>query len=238
VHIAAVSALAIASTLGLRLGETGELSLDEGQELVGELARAIEASGSGRAAAVDDPVWAGACAEERCVAEVRARTHADEVLVVRAFAGLTMIRVTVERHVSGRAEASRVEADVPRKAEDRGPAMARLVASIFGTGGGANASPQPSLPQLTKAEAEPARAVSAGPLPWVILAGSAAVLGAGIVFGLSSRSARRDSESPSISDADFNRLADRAQVHAVVADVFYLLAAVGAAAGVVLLVKE
>lgn len=212
----ALPLLLMAQTVGLHLSAATDLPQDEAAKIVRTFATAIEAR-TGQDIRVDDPLWAGCRAGQSCVAEVRVRTRADRLVLVEVIAGLTLLRVVVVVD-----DAAPVEADVRR--DDPGEDLEALAARLFEAKaiGDVVPPPPPPPPFAATTTAEPSY------WPWVALGGAAVALAVGIVFGLSSRSARADSQDPNLTPEAFDVLADRTQTHAIVADVGFVLAAVGA----------
>ncbi len=91
----------------------------------------------------------------------------------------------------------------------------------------------PPLPVEAPIGSEPPPAPERSLRPWVLWAGGAAMLGVGIGFGASSAAARARASRPlgPESEAIYAEAADRAQSHAIVADVSFVLSAVTVAVG-------
>jgi hypothetical protein len=81
--------------IALHISELGDFALKDAVELATTLARAIETR-TARATSTDDPAWTCELAE-RCASEVRARTGARDIVLIRIFAGPTRIHVLAER---------------------------------------------------------------------------------------------------------------------------------------------
>lgn len=198
------------SVIALRLELSKEVTPEVGADLRTELIRAIESRASERVVD-DDVVWAPRC-DSRCADEVRARTGASDVVIVRALAALTILRVNARRTALGAPE---------REAK---------VEIAF------NASLQAVAETVTRAlfPAPPSRAseLAEGPDPWrpepgplVLAAGGAAVLVAGIALGVSSSSARTAAEKTGISNGQYETLADESVLHAALANAAFVMAA-------------
>lgn len=205
-------AVLVTAPIGVHLGEAIDLPRADAIAVVRTLADAI-ADHTRRDVHVDDPLWP-ACDSGGCIDDVRARTRARDVVLVRVIAGLTLIRV-----IAHRVGAAPVEVDVTH---DRLGAECRSLARrLFPEG-----APPPVTPPLVAAAVPRPELPSVA--PWVVVGGAAVALAVGVGFGASSRSARVDSQDPALSPDDFDRLADRTQSHAIVADVSFVVAAVAA----------
>lgn len=234
--LVAFSAISAAGAgVGLRLQEAGELPYEDATRLVAELGRALE-DACGRPVAIDDPIWSRCSGDEQCIAQIRERTRAGDVVLVRVFGSLTIARVVTERFVDGEKAPRRAEIDVPRDASawrERLEELADLVCP---------ASEKTKIvqsPVIEKIETTPpAQPFFDRALPWMILGAGALAAAAGVGFGISSSNARSDSQNPAISQAEFEELADRTQAHAIAADVLFVAAAAGVAAGIVLFASE
>lgn len=205
--------LLVAQTVGLQLTASTDLPADEAQQLLERLRVAITAH-TGLPVVVDDPLWDGG-----------ARALTDEVVVVEVIGGLTLVRVVATRGVR-----PAIEADVARDEPDAD--VRRLAARLFPEG---RVAPVVDVTATATVATGPAETSVA---PWLVLGASAVVMGVGIAFGASSRSARADSQDPMLTMEEFDRLADRTQSHAVVADVSFAAAAIGALVGGVLWATE
>lgn len=219
--------LALAASVGLRLEEVGELSMEEGMALTRALANTIEKS-TGQKVAIDDPLWSSCQRKDRCIEEIKARTRSDEVIFIKIFAGVTMLRVQVNR--IGPQGAQEAALDVPNDAQTWSAPLRKLTLKLFPQ---ARAQPDKPMKTLKKTTTDPPPEKTSI-VPWVVLGVSAAVAGIGVGFGVSSRSARNDSQDPTLPDPRFDLLADRAQTHGIAANVLFISAALGAVTSVVL----
>lgn len=232
--LAGVGLILISATVGLSVQQVDEVPLAEAMQLSSEIAAAIEAR-TGREVVIDDPTWASSCTDrDACAAEVRGRTGAQSVVLLRVFGALTLLRVAADR-AEGNA-LDRIEVDLPREGKDRSEPLKALAEKLF-----PNAKPPP--PRAADLAADPAPPLAdtekkGSILPWVIVgAGAAAGLG-GIGFGLSSRAARNDSQSPTIDDPTFDTLADRAVSHGTAANILFGVGAAAIGVGLTLFVLE
>lgn len=158
---------------------------------------------------------------------IGAQEAAAQEVTVRLFGGLTLIRLIAER-ADAPGGAARVEVDLPRERDLWLEPLELAARALF-----------PELPK-TDAITATATATTAAPAakersltPWIVLGASAAALAVGTGFGLSTRSARSQSEALP-PGAEFDRLADRTQAHAIVADLFFLAALIGGGTAAVL----
>jgi hypothetical protein len=217
--ISALAMMLVATPVGVEIDEIGELSREDATALVDELARAI-ARVSGRDALwIESPALPCRNAMTRCVE----RDRAGLLLHVRAFAGLRFLRLEVEREGG---EPAKSTLDLPREPDLWPAPLEALVRAL--------------VPKLQKFDPSLLPMASAAPAseppslipPLSLFAASGVAAAIAIGFGISSLEARNHASSPLSADLDvvYQREADRAQSHAVIADVSWAIAA-GAALG-------
>lgn len=236
------AARASGGLIGIRLEESGEIAYEDATAIVRGLSAAVEAA-CGAPTAVDDPVWSTCSREERCVEQVRARTHAEQVVLVRIYGSLTLARVVGELFSSPGAALRRAEADLPLGPKATNPprreALERLARGLCPVGQGSiDLSKRPG----SRPEATPALVPKDRPeprvLPWIVVGASVVAGGAGVFFGVSSSDARASAERPDVTDAEFEVLADRAQGQAIAANFLFAAAGAGLIAGALLWLDE
>lgn len=223
----------ISATVGLHLEQVVDLPLARALELAGQLSDAIEAR-TGARAVVDDPVWSTCKSDDRCLGQIRARTGAETILLLRLVGGVQRVRLVVERFPELEVLEPRVEQDVSLDPTAADAELRVLAARLFAEG---IAARPPAVETAPPVELPPDEPPSLLPT-WLCVGASAALLGAGVAFGASSASARSDSQDPLLDDPGFEALADRTQRHAWVANVLYVAAGVSLAAGTALLLLQ
>lgn len=155
---------------------------------------------------------------------IGATEAAAQEVTVKLFGGLTLIRLLAER-----GDISRIEIDLPRDRDQWLDPLDTAARALF-----------PELPKTEMVVATATTAPAAAErsiAPWVVFGVGAVALAVGTGFGLSSRSARSQSTAL-MPGAEFERLADRTQSHAIVADVFFAVALLGGGTAAVLLGLE
>ena len=188
---------------------------------------------------VDNPDWTECDTQDAaCEALVRSRTRTDELILVRAFAGLTKIRVELVRLRTAEAPLS-TQGDLPLEAEEWAAALTSLVTPLF---------PDPLDPLLLRAR-EPNRVVgdpsgegnkpkgSAG--PWILMGASAVAAGFGVGFFASSQDARSELVSGRLfTSEEFDALNGRLETHSILSGVLLGSAVTGMVAGLAWLIWE
>ncbi|MCK6547530.1 hypothetical protein L6R52_16900 [Myxococcota bacterium] len=232
--------------LGLVVGVTA-VHVEDAEDLPRDTARAfaesiVDALGgvSGAPHVLDDDaVWEACSPGAACLDEIRARTRAEDVVLVRLFAGPTTIRAIL-RFVSAGAHAPThtVQGDVPRATEAWPDALGALARELYTHA--PRPEPEPTDAALVAeppAKAEP-RSTLRQLAPWLGFAASAASLAAGVGFGLSSDRAKDELATRFVSGPELDALEARGRDHAIFADVFFGAAIAGAITSVVLLVTD
>jgi hypothetical protein len=215
--------------IGVRVEDAQGLQQEEAEELAKLLARGIEAA-TGASVAIDDHLWQSECkSEDRCAAEIRARTGAGELVFVSAFATPSRIRVLVER-----SEKRSAQADLLR---DRSawPRVLSGFAEILFADGRRLLSTAPAI----EAAAPQAESARASVLPGYLAFGGAAILGGvGVAFRLSSNAAAARVDNLSVPTEALAAERDRARSDGVVSNLLIGGAAVLVASGVVYLLMR
>lgn len=213
----ALPLLAYGAVVGLRIDDVTDVPLERAIQIAEGLGRAIEDEGELRAV-VDDPSWSRCPQVGGCLTELRARTGAGPLVLLRIYGGLTQIRVFAERPEPE--QSAKAEIDLPLGGADAGPLHA-LVHQLF-----------PELPH--RAPAPQLLGQSAPPTPsprlapWVVAGTGAVALAVGVGLGLSSKGARTEVETAPHSDAEIARLTDQTQVHGLAANLLFGAAGLGA----------
>lgn len=212
----------IGDGVAVRLAEVGELELRAAIEICGVFAGELRARTSS-AVVFDDPTWE--CdANDRCEAELRARTGMSEIVFVRVFNGPTRIQVEAER--PGRRGSVLLALD----RSDWKARLADLAASLF--------DPQrSSRTAKTVIDAPPPVPVEAPRsilVPSILLGagGVAALIGGAL--GSSSKSAGSQLDSMLFFADRHRELSDRQRAHGLGADVAFGIAGAAVAAAVVM----
>jgi hypothetical protein len=221
-----IGVLVIGATLAVHVEEVGDVPDGFGAVITQELVRAAESRAHVRAVVDEDR---GSClAGQACTAAIQSRTSAVAVLLVRLIGGPQRVRVVVD-HLPGPSIAPRhAESDLARAGGDVVGVVAGLIAATF----------DEARPELSPPLAGPAE--ERGP-PWLALSlvgAGAASAAAGVAFGLSSRGALDALDGGAAPEDEIVRLSDRASAHGTVANVLFVVAAAGIAAGIAAWVGE
>jgi hypothetical protein len=188
---------------------------------------------------IDNPDWTECDTQDAaCEALVRSRTRTDELILVRAFAGLTKIRVELVRLRTAEASLS-TSGDLPLESADWPSAILPLVRPLF---------PDPLDPLLLRARepnvlsADPANKATTpdrSPGPWIIMGASAVAAGFGVGFFASSQDARSELVSGRLfTSEEFDALNGRLESHSILAGVLLGTAVTGVVAGLAWLIWE
>jgi len=233
-------ALTLASaTVGIRLEESEELSIETAMQIAEGLGRAIQTR-SGLSPVIDDPVWGVCRAADRCLPEVRARTGAGDIVLVKLFGAPKKVRLIAQRFSPGLSPEPRFEINVPIEREGWNAPLEAAARALFAQATTIDPKALVHGVELPKNQLDPhpppkgERSV----VPWVLVGAGAAALIAGSIFGFSSRSARSAVETEPHSDAEVDVLTDRMRAHGWTANVLFSVSALSAAGGVALLVLE
>lgn len=213
----ALPLLAYGAVVGLRIDDVTDVPLERAIQIAEGLGHAIE-NESELSAVVDDPSWSRCPQVGGCLAELRARTGAGPLVLLRIYGGLTQIRVFAER--PGPEQSAKAEVDLPLGGADAPPLQA-LVHRLF-----------PDLPRRSPAPLLLGQSAPPPPsprlAPWVVAGTSAVALVVGVGLGLSSKAARTEVETVPHSDADIARLTAETQAHGLAANLLFGAAGLGA----------
>src|SRR5262249_37357776 len=159
------------------------------------------------AVAIDDPTWASSCTSaDRCASEVRARTQAEEVVLVRLYGGPLKIHVTADRLTSTSTGADRGrtrEANVPKTRANWTDGLEALAGELFDRSADPSdvAVAKPAPRQAVETKLSIVRAV-----PWILCGVGVAAAGAGLAFGLDSAHTRNRIEAEILTAPDYQDL--------------------------------
>lgn len=234
----ALGLLVLGAGLGLHLQESGELPINRSLALMEQIAELVRDE-TGVRPVIDDPDWSECDLQETpCQALVRSRTRTEQLVLLRAFAGLTKIRVELRRVGEG-GEVGAVSGDLPLDAEGWPEPLRAMVRGLF---------PDPFDPVLLRAR-EPNVVVGEGgvvrtqrgpgPGPWILMGASAVAAGFGVGFFASSQDAKGELASGRLfSSEEFASLNGRLETHSVLAGVLLGTAVTGLVVGLTWLIWE
>lgn len=197
--------------------------------------------------------------EDRCLEEIRARTGAEEVVLVKLLGALTKIRLLAEAVNLGSGSRRNAQADLPREQEGWKAPLAGVALILFPGGiqqtisprakaapppaTAPPASPETQRPQEGTTPAElvaqgPAPAAESDPTPWIVLGTSIGVLAGGTVLGILAQDARDSLESPeylTLSPGEVSSRTDLATNGGLGANILWGLGAIGLGTSVLML---
>jgi len=217
---AIVGLLLAAARVGLDVERASEIDPAELVAIVDALGRAVEARAG--LVAVARPLDAPPCAGEQCVAELREKMNADDIIRIELFGGLTRVRL-IAKHFSPRRTAP-LEGQVDLSRGDRErwrEPLIELSRTLFPEVRAQAGAPPPPLEHSHIA-------------PLAVLFGAGLAAGVGIGFGVASQSARNGLE-PGLASAQVEELEDRANRNARLANILFGAAAAGLLASVLML---
>jgi hypothetical protein len=221
-----ISSLLVASPAIAIHIEESDLAIDEAHQFAAWLQDAITAR-VGIKPSIDDPSSCGA--EDRCVPEIRERTGAQDLVMLRLVGGLTRVRVVADRIVSSTAAPARTavsaEIELARTSEGWPAGAAQIAQRLFAKG---------SLPPLEPLTLAPPPAGRASVLPWVMFGASAAALAVGVGFGFASNGPRDMLEAGPVEN--HAPLEQQLRQRATAATVSYVVSGALAATGALFLV--
>jgi hypothetical protein len=226
------------ATVGIRLEESEELSIQSAMQIAEAFGRAIEAR-SGLSPVIDDPVWGVCRATDRCLTEVRARTGARDIVLLKLFGAPKKVRLIAQRFPLGAPPDARFEINVPIEREAWAAPLEEAARAMFAAGLKEPPKLAAQSPQVTAQEHPPPIKSSEGSIaPWVLLGAGATALVVGSVFGASSRSARSAVEGEPHTDGEVEVLTDRLKRHGWTANVLFTVSVLSAGGGLALLFLE
>lgn len=177
----------------------------------------------GRPGVVSLSEW-GDCPRD-CAGDVRRRTGAGTVVLLRLVGGVTRVRVVAERFEAGPRAITRSVVDLEADADDDWDVGLDAVAVDLWP----DAPPPPDThPALTSAGPAPATTRWA---PWVTTAAGAAAVGVGVGFGVSSRDAGRTLESTVLDATTRDELEGRQRTHGLLANTLIVTGGVAVVGG-------
>lgn len=225
------------ATVGIRLEESEELSIEEAMQITEAFGRAIQAR-SGLTPVIDDPVWGVCRAADRCLPEVRARTGASDIVLVKLFGAPKKIRFVAQKFRAGLPPDQRYEINVPIEREAWSAPLEEAARNMFEPKVELKARVEPPKVELTKDPPATAPVEETSVAPWVLIGAGATALIAGSILGLSSRSARGSVETEPHTDAEVEELTDRLKVHGWTANILFSVSVLSAAGGAALLLLD
>jgi hypothetical protein len=236
-----VSVLALALTLagatvGIRLEETEELSIEAAMQIAEAFGRAIEVR-SGLSPVIDDPVWGVCRAADRCLSEVRERTRASDVVLIKLFGAPKKVRLIAQRFRFGLPPDERFEINIPIDRESWSTPLEEAARNMFAAG--KKEPPKIATPviEIPKDPVLPPPQETAL-APWILIGAGATALILGSVFGISSRNARNAVETEPHSDVEVEELTSRLKTHGWTANILFSVSVLSAGGGLALLFLE
>ncbi|MBI2374144.1 MAG: hypothetical protein HYV07_09105 [Deltaproteobacteria bacterium] len=205
-------AVLLVATIALHVEEAVDLPPDRAFEIAKAAAQSVEAAAGGPVV-IDDPAWSSCHPARQCLADIRQRTGADAILLLRAVAGRKWIRVFIEPFVSeanlpaGRVHSDRaprlrpIEVDLEAADPTTWQAtLSNVLRDLFPN----RAPSSPALDSDPSVASEPRRPI----LVLTLLAASAASLAVGSVFALEAIGDRMELEERVLPASGYNALTE------------------------------
>ncbi len=217
----------VVGVAGVHLEESADLPLADATQVLHALIDVLAPRAGGRPV-LNDPLWPACRQEDRCISEIEARLAADELVMVRLFAGPSRIRVVAER-IPREGSPIRAALNLPRESAEWGPALAELAIQLY---------PVPLPDPLREKKQVVSEAPDHQPWPWVVFGVGTAGLIVGSGLGLSSADAARDLRNDPMQAALLSSRLERMHDHGLAANVLIGTGAVCAVAGLLWLAFE
>lgn len=228
----------VVSVTAVHVDDAEDLPRDTARALAESVVASLRASTGAAHVLDDDAVWEGCAPGVTCLDEIRARTRADDLVLLRFFAGPTTIRVVLLFVPDGAsAPTHTARGDVPRSPDAWPEALAKIAGELSAQAPRARAETSDDLTATAPPRVE-ARSTLRQLAPWLGFAAGAAATAAGLGFGVSSDRAKEELRTRVVFGPELDALEARGRDHAVLADVFFGVAIAGAITGVVLFVTD
>lgn len=187
------------------------------------VSRALSASGKATPVVDRTPSDPSCLEVDRCVAEIRGRTGAGAVILLRLAAVPSRVRVIGDRVRAGARDSVRAEVDLPRTGEGWDAALSGFAKALLTTPPGAAVVAAAPADDGAKDGSKVKLA------PWLVLGGSAVALGVAAIFGAQARAARSEAEDPSLrpSRARIDQLNDTIFANGLAANILFGAAIAG-----------
>jgi hypothetical protein len=213
-----------AQKVGVHLEDAQGLSADIAQELARGIAKSVEEL-TGASAVVDDQLWEGECTKpDRCAADIRARTGTEQVVLLKAYAAATRLRLVADLSDIDSKVVHTVQADLGREPETW-PGTLRGFAQILFPLSSASRAQQVDV--VAPPTEPPSRTFS-----WVAFGAGAASLGGAIALRLAANTQHDNYNAAMTMDAA-NSAKNATIVDGTASNVLFGATAVLVASGVV-----
>lgn len=214
--------LSAGASAGVHVVETKDVGPESARRVADLLARSLETGG--QEAHVGHLVWTDCTEERACARELAASDRTDTVVLLRLFQTPSVLLVVAQRARGDGASVVSASAKLPRDGAWEAE-LERLARALF-----------PDLSTRLTAETWPVVAPVRSDTPWLLYGGIGAtvLLGVGIGFGASSRTARDRLLDGRSGPENIDPLRDRMQAHQTAANLFFGGALLTAGAAVLL----
>ncbi|MBI2378883.1 MAG: hypothetical protein HYV07_33115 [Deltaproteobacteria bacterium] len=254
--------LLISTTLALHLEDAHGVTRPDATAIAEAIGAAVQRRAGVSPVLVLESPGPDCRAIDRCYAEIRAKTNAEEIIFVRLLGSLTRVRVLAERVIDNSA-LRRADNDVERDRASWNAIFDGIALILYPEGKLVPKPPvavsppplptetppvsvTPDVPRLADPPPplpDPALTATApadeepSVLPWVVIGASAATLIGGTVFGLRNRALVRDGKAETDPQTR-KRIEDSVFTTGLLANVLLGLTVVGGVTGTVLLLTE
>jgi hypothetical protein len=241
--ICSLASLLVGATIAIQADDARDMSNAQIAELLSALASAVERR-TGESSEVE-PFRGSPCdRRDRCAGEVFAQSGATRVILMRAYAVPSKIRVLIElRDRDGRMLRSS-HADILHDRTQWRDSFDALALALFPSSKPAlevRPDPNRAVDHGTRASLEPVALQQAESRPrwaWLLVGASSLPLGAAVALGVDNLRAREEGARPGVPPSRVSELQTRALASGIGANVLYTVAAAMAITGAVFLIIE
>jgi hypothetical protein len=237
--------LAIGAGVAIHVEEAVNVPHETALAIASELRDLVERWSGESRVVVDDIVWTECARSDRCVGEIRSRTSAEDVLLLKLQGAPTRIRILAELHPMDESKTRKLILDTSHAPSERERALLPLVEDFFARRSGsiaiASTSTRSSSPTAFGLEGiapERQKPQTAESLSYVLMGAGSVLLGAGVVVGIRAQAARSRLQHEALTREEISELDDQTNQRAIAADVLVGAAIAGIVAGVVFLLVD
>jgi hypothetical protein len=213
-----------AQPVGVHIEDVQGLSAEVAQELARGIAKSVEEL-TGASVVLDDQLWESECTKpDRCASEIRGRTGAGQVVLLKAFAAATRLRLVADLSDRESKIVHSVQADLGREPESWPGTLRGFAQILFPTAAGA--------PTQVSVVAAPAPEPPSRTFSWVAIGAGVGSLGAAVALRLAAN-AQHDNYKNSTTAAQADAAMNATIVDGTASNLLFGAAAVLVASAVV-----
>jgi hypothetical protein len=224
-----------AAPIGVHLEEHEDVPLQDAMAIVEALSNAISRA-TARPMAIDDPTWISSCTTaDRCRSDIHARTHADEIVMVRLYAGVLKIHAICELLAADQLAPGQphiAEANLDRDRAMWAESLDSVARQLFPR--------PPAIERAATSTRSEAIVPSSGPdaATWILLGTGAAAAGVGVALGVDATKTRDRIESTILSAPDYGDASRRLDRDKLAANILFGVAIAAIAGAAVKMILE